>query len=356
MEEERAGTCVAGALLSARVTGILGIPRCAVGTMEHPFTISVVVCTHNRARLLGQALESLATQTLSPESYEIVVVNNRSTDDTPAVVERAQGRWNAITIRLIDEPMLGLGYARNRGWACARGRYVGFIDDDAKADPRWLERALALFENDNAPVAVGGKILPYYPTPKPPWYKDEYEVRSWGSVQRLLTPGEAFSGCNMLFQKVVLQELGGFDVRVGMRGEQISMGEETVLFQKLWAVLGDHARVLYSPELGVYHAVGKRRMTASYHLSRWFVAGQVAGRLEEPASLRERLSRLRMNWTAIRRMTWAALQERARFADRRVWAVERLGPIALEVGRFLARVGLYLSVRREKSAGYVGEA
>jgi glycosyltransferase involved in cell wall biosynthesis len=310
-------------------------------------SISVVVCTHNRAASLRQALDSLAGQTLDRARYEVIVVDNCSTDETATVVRALIAGDRQCSLRLVDEPVLGLGYARNAGWKAAVGEYVAFMDDDAKADARWLERALGLFEKSRpTPVAVGGQIRPWYVSPKPVWYKDEYEVRSWGRESRRLSAGESFSGSNMIFSKHVLQEFGGFDVNVGMRGERVSMGEETVLFKRISDTLGDRAVLLYDPDLIVYHAVSRRKMTARYHLSRWFVAGQVACRLDAPSSFRERLSRLRAGVTAIRSLTGSALEQRKRFPHLRSWMVERLGPVALETGRLLAGMGLHVSVRR----------
>jgi glucosyl-dolichyl phosphate glucuronosyltransferase len=310
-------------------------------------TISVVVCTHNRAASLGQALDSLIGQTLTRTAYEVIVVNNCSTDHTVAVVQDYQAKAAQSGIRLLDEPALGLGYARNTGWQAALGRYVAFMDDDAKAEAGWLERALTLFDkNRPAPVAVGGQIRPWYVSPKPSWYKDDYEVRSWGPDARRLQYGESFSGSNMIFSKEILVAVGGFDVGVGMRGERVSMGEETVLFKKIWDRLGDQALFLYAPDMIVYHAVSRQKMTPRYHLSRWFVAGQIACRLDAPPSWRERLSRLRAGVTAIRRLLRSAFEQRQLFADYRCWMVERLGPVALEGGRLLAGMGLHVPVRR----------
>ncbi len=318
--------------------------------MNDPF-ISVVVCTHNRATLLGQALESLVSQTLNAARYEIIVVNNCSTDDTPGIVERFKGSRTIPLLRSVDEPALGLGHARNRGWQVAQGEYVAFMDDDARADSHWLEQAVELLEHHaTKPVAVGGQIRPFYIWPKPAWYKDEYEVRSWGPIARRLVAGESFSGSNMIVLKTALHHVNGFDVGLGMRGERVSMGEETVLFQKIWEVMGDQAVMVYAPELIVYHAVGKQKMRPRYHLSRWFVAGQVACRLEGSPTFHDRLSRLRENITAIRALIRSAFEQRNLFSDHRSWMVERLGPVALEIGRLLAGLGLHVPVRRHKGS------
>ena len=311
-------------------------------------TISAVVCTHNRAAFLRQALNSLAGQTLVRTRYEVIVVNNGSTDETLATVrEFCQVDQRQCAVRLVDEPALGLGYARNTGWKAAQGQYIAFMDDDARADPGWLERALNLFEDSRpAPIAAGGQILPWYLSQKPAWYKDEYEARSWGPEPRRLSAGESFSGSNMIFAKNILHQLDGFDVGVGMRGTRVSMGEETVLFNEIWKKFGEQAILLYAPDLIVYHAVTSAKMTLRYHLSRWFVTGQVACRLDPPTSFRDRVSRLRAGVTAIRSLMRSALEQRKLFSDYRSWMVERFGPVALEVGRFLAGMGVQLPVRR----------
>lgn len=310
-------------------------------------TISVVVCTHNRAGFLRQALDSLAGQTLARGRYEVIVVNNGSTDETAATVRACQANQPQCAVRLVDEPALGLGRARNAGWEAAIGLYVAFMDDDARADAGWLERALALFEHGRpTPIAVGGQIRPWYVSGKAPWYKDEYEVRSWGPEPRRLSAGESFSGSNMIFAKPILQQLGGFDAGMGMRGTRIGMGEETVLFNEIWRRLGDQAVLLYAPDLVVYHAVTAAKMRVRYHLSRWFVAGQIASRLDPPLSFHDRLSRLRAGITAIRGLVRSAFDQRRLFPDYRPWMVERWGPVALETGRFLAGMGLHMPLHR----------
>lgn len=319
------------------------------GDSQGGLRMSVVICTHNRAALLPQALDSLLCQTLDRRQYEIAVVDNRSTDETGSVVAEYQARHSLCALRLLYEAELGLGHARNKGWRCAKGTYVAFMDDDAKADPHWLEQALEVFERSRpTPVAVGGQILPFYPFPKPAWYKDEYEVRSWGGVPRRLCSGESFSGSNMIVSKAVLQQLDGFDTRVGMRGDYMSVGEETLFFQKVWSLFGEEAMVMYSPHLIVYHRVGKHKLRTSYHLSRWFVSGQVASRLNAAGTWRERLHQLRAGLAAIRALSREAITQWRQCSDHRAWTIEQLGPIALEVGRLLAGLGLCLPVKRAK--------
>ena len=101
--------------------------------------ISAVVCTLNRATYLARAVESLVNQTYPKEYYEIIVVDNGSTDNTREVVEQFS---QCAIIRYIYEPVKGLSQARNTGWQAAAGKYVAYLDDDAIARPRWLEKML----------------------------------------------------------------------------------------------------------------------------------------------------------------------------------------------------------------------
>src|SRR5712671_6825521 len=102
--------------------------------------ISVIIATHNRADLLAIALKSLARQTIPPAEYEVIVVDNASSDQTPAVVRQMSPAMPQV--RYVFEERLGLSWARNAGLEAARAPYVAYLDDDAKAEPEWLEALL----------------------------------------------------------------------------------------------------------------------------------------------------------------------------------------------------------------------
>ena len=100
--------------------------------------ISVVVCTYNRAGMLARAVDSLIQQTLDEASYEIVVLDNASMDNTRAVVQELKHNYPAHNISLVADATVGLGYARNTGFEYTQGEYVAFMDDDAYANTDWL--------------------------------------------------------------------------------------------------------------------------------------------------------------------------------------------------------------------------
>ena len=92
--------------------------------------------------LLVKVLESLVTQTLDKALYEIIVIDNASTDETPKIAQNFQAKHPECQIVLAREELLGLGHARNKGLQQARGEYIGFMDDDARANADWVEQVL----------------------------------------------------------------------------------------------------------------------------------------------------------------------------------------------------------------------
>jgi glycosyltransferase involved in cell wall biosynthesis len=189
--------------------------------------LSIIVCTHNGARTLPIALDSLGTQTLSAERYEIVVVDDGSTDGSGAVA-RASG---VRAVRL--EPNAGLAAARNAGITAARGSIVAFTDDDCEVDRGWAAALLAAF-TDPTVDGVGGAVEPASSSPflqrflranNPLVPLNANLLDSTGLSYRLLlylrrtltdVAGPSSSlysvvGANMAFRRDVLLALDGFD-------------------------------------------------------------------------------------------------------------------------------------------------
>lgn len=233
---------------------------------------SVVICTYNRLDHLPAAIESVFRQTLPAADYEVIVVDNCSTDGTRAAVESLTRQHS--NVRYLYETQLGLAYARNSGWQAAQAEWVAFLDDDAKAEANWLETAAELLKSASSDLhCVGGPIHPFYTSPQPDWWLDKYEIRTRGDAQRPLRKGEFFSGSNMIWRKSTLATYGGFEVKAGMKGNTLGMGEETALFRRI----GDASAsplFLYSPTLKVYHWVPPEKMTMPYILKRATAVGQ----------------------------------------------------------------------------------
>ena len=134
--------------------------------------ISVVICTFNRAAYLSKALQSLAEQTLPPRHFEVVVVDNASTDNTRQVVLEEFARMR--NLRYVYEPVQGANRSRNTGRREACAGYLAYMDDDVIVSPRWLEVTLEVFETVRPqPGAVGGRIEPIWESPRPGWLAED---------------------------------------------------------------------------------------------------------------------------------------------------------------------------------------
>ncbi len=242
--------------------------------------LSIIVCTFNRQDLLPLCLRSLAEQTLDKSLYEVIVVNNNSTDGTQEIAKSFAAQYG--NFRVVVERKQGLSHARNCGWREALGEFVAYIDDDAKATREWCERILNAFQTVSPqPAAVGGKSHPFYETPPPPWFTDEFEIRTWGTTAGFLELPRArygFSGSNMAFRKNILEVHSGFSAEYGMTGQTTRMGEETELFYRVY---DKQPYFWYDPAILVYHWTPARIMKVSYRFWRAFSAGEAITRMQK---------------------------------------------------------------------------
>lgn len=309
---------------------------------------SVVICSYNRLDHLLASVESALKQTLPTDSYEVIVVDNASTDGTAEAIQ-ALVKQNA-NLRYIYETRLGLATARNTGWQAAQGTYVAFLDDDAKAETNWLETAQGLIERNPTNLrCVGGPIHPFYTSPKPDWWLDKYEIRTRGDVQRHLRQGEFFSGSNMIWLKQALQTYGGFESTAGMKGNQLGMGEETGLFRRVWE--GEESPVfLYSPDLRVYHWVPPEKMTMGYIVKRAAANGQ----FEANFALSQThgfIGRLRLIGTTLRILAVqipTVLLKRRHYKTTQNWYFDHCFIPIQNISKLLRLLGIKISVSQRK--------
>jgi glycosyltransferase involved in cell wall biosynthesis len=307
---------------------------------------SVVICSYNRREHVVASVESALGQTLSSDLYEVIVVDNRSTDGTAEAIGALVDEHP--NLRYIHEARLGLGTARNTGWQAAHGTYVAFLDDDARAETNWLETAQGLIARNPVNLrCVGGPIHPFYTSPAPDWWLDSYEIRTRGDVQRHLRQGESFSGSNMIWLKDVLELYGGFDESAGMKGTQLGMGEETALFRHVWE--GEESPVfLYSPDLRVYHWVPPEKMTMGYILKRAAANGQFEADFAL-AHNADRVGRLRLVGATLRTLAVGvptALLQRRHYRTTQNWYFEHCFTPIQNVSKLLRLLGITISVRQ----------
>jgi glycosyltransferase involved in cell wall biosynthesis len=174
--------------------------------------ISVVVCSYNGARTIRDCFEALLR--LEYPNYEVIVVDDGSTDATPAMALQ-------YGCRLISTENRGLSSARNTGMQAAMGEIVAYIDDDAYPDPHWLTYLAATFLG-TAHVGVGG---PNYAPPGDGPIADCVANAPGGPLHVMLSDHEAehIPGCNMAFRKTALQAIGGFDPQFRTAGDDVDV-------------------------------------------------------------------------------------------------------------------------------------
>jgi glucosyl-dolichyl phosphate glucuronosyltransferase len=243
--------------------------------MTDPLQITVILCTHNRARTLVTALESIAGQTV-PQSvgWDILVVDNNSTDGTRRVVEGFQRRY-PDRFHYFLEKQQGISHARNSGIREARGEILAFIDDDETAASDWLQNLTANLHHGEWSGA-GGRILPRWNCPRPMWLSDQSALTmaplamfDLGTKEGPLT--ETPFGANMAFRKEVFSVCGGFRTDLGRVGKGMLSGEDSEFGRR---VIAAGKRLRYEPSAVTYHPVEEYRLHKRYFLQWWFNKGR----------------------------------------------------------------------------------
>jgi glycosyltransferase involved in cell wall biosynthesis len=235
---------------------------------------SVVVCTYNRCQSLFAVLEGIAAQHM-PDSvtWEVVVVDNNSTDKTREVVEEAACKWPG-RFRYVFEGRQGLSQARNTGVRAAQGAVIAFTDDDVMVDPDWLCNLTSnLHSGDWA--ATGGRIVPVWAKPLPDWMSihDPDTMGPFGVFDFGENPGPLARppyGANMAFHRRVFEQYGLFRTDLGRSGTNLQGREDTELGERLLAA-GEPLR--YEPHAAVFHPSPASRMTKKHVLRWWFWFG-----------------------------------------------------------------------------------
>lgn len=234
---------------------------------------SVVICTFNRVDHVQLAVESLTSQTVSTNDFEIIVVDNASSDKTPEVIKSLLP--SIANLRYIREDQVGLSHARNRGTQESKGEIIVFLDDDAMAEPGFLAAHLLAFSQEPQPVATGGRIYLRWPLKRPDWVPQSqesfYSGLDLGDEPGLLTFPKYPYGANMAINRNLLIEIGGFSVELGRRGRSLISGEERDLFLRISQL---NELVMYVPNAVVHHYVLEERTERKWLLRRSLAQGR----------------------------------------------------------------------------------
>jgi glycosyltransferase involved in cell wall biosynthesis len=249
-------------------------PRCDV---------TVLVCTFNRAADLAATLDSLeGLEVDAPLTWEVIVVDNNSADDTHDVVVRHALEF-PTTLKYVFEPMQGKSHALNTGLRFARGRLIAFTDDDVRVPARWLMNSIAPLLDDATFAYSGGPVRPLWGGRKPAWLDER--GRMGGTLAVTDHGNEPFIfedrrkiplGVNMTIRRELIERVGGFHPDLGRTGHSLLGQEQADFFyrSRRAGVVG-----LYLPDAVLDHAVPAARLTLTYFRRWWYWKGLSHARL-----------------------------------------------------------------------------
>jgi glycosyltransferase involved in cell wall biosynthesis len=269
--------------------------------------IAVVVCTRNRSAALAGALEAVLAVEHDPRAWELLVVDNGSTDDTAAVA-RSLADANPGRVRVVVEPEIGLSAARNAGIAASDAEIVAFVDDDAFPEPGWLAAVAAGFRRREV-MCVGGPVAPLLDGELPSWFSGRFlpylTVWDLGPAPLELHYNEYPRGANVAFRRAGLERVGGFSPHLGRRGSSLLSCEEIELCLRLeragWVTL-------YQPGARVRHLTPVGRMTPAWLNARFAAQGRSEAIVNW---MHGGLAGLRVGLRAVRRHADEARRDRA---------------------------------------------
>jgi glycosyltransferase involved in cell wall biosynthesis len=247
--------------------------------------LNVIIATHNRSDLLNDCLQSILLATRPPNlQIKIVVVDNRSTDNTKEVVQRyVESREIPVQYIFAERP--GKAAALNDALAQTNGELIGLIDDDEQLERSWFEVVEREFSSDHQLDFIGGQYHPNWESPAPDWVSKHFR----GAIGIVLNPVRvAFSpdfpgilmGGNAVIRRSTLNKVLPYPEHLGKIGKKIRSGEDEVIYHRLLA-LG--ARGMNVPELIIYHWIPTERLTKTYY-RKWVIGRGISGGLQ----LRER--------------------------------------------------------------------
>jgi len=226
--------------------------------------LSFIICTYNREKYIYECLNRVAKNTVQKE-WEIVLINNNSTDNTAAECERFVKDFPKVHYRYFVETQQGLSFARNRGIAEAKGDWLVFLDDDAMIESDYIENLQAHLKQHPEAAAFGGQIEPFFEDGEPAWYSKW----SMGFVSAIdqgdtvhVFPDNKFPiGANMGIKREVIERVGLFNTKLGRMGNNLLAGEEKDLFNR---IRNAGYQILYFPNICVKHCIPGRRVTSEF--------------------------------------------------------------------------------------------
>ncbi|MDD3179713.1 MAG: glycosyltransferase [Opitutaceae bacterium] len=230
-------------------------------------SVTVAICTYNRAEFLRQTLAGLARQDYPAAALEILVIDNNSRDDTRAVVASFASAVPAP--RHVLETRQGLDHARNRAIAEARGDIILFGDDDILVEPDWVRQMAAPFAADsNRRIGcVGGEVVPVFPDGLPEWVAEWHSPLAFRADCGPLSARQVPMGANLAFPMWVFARVGVFATALDRSGRNLFSGGDAEMVRRVRAA---GCEIWFAPAARVLHQMPASRTTMRYAMRHAF--------------------------------------------------------------------------------------
>ena len=227
-------------------------------------TLSIIICTYNRKKYVGETLLRLANNRYNGE-WELLLIDNNSTDSTASICKTFAAQHPNVPFRYFVETHQGLSYARNRGIKEAQGDWFVFLDDDAFVGENYLERLSQYIQQIPEMDAFGGRIYPLFEDGITPSWLSKWSA-SWLSAidkgdEVCIFTKDYPIGANMGFSRKTANQCGLFNTDLGRSGKNLIGGEEKDYFNRIKAL---NATVYYLPDIAVEHCIPPSRTTDEY--------------------------------------------------------------------------------------------
>ena len=251
-------------------------------------SLTVAICTHNQERRLRRTLLGLAQLVAPGCPWELLIVDNASTDGTPQLVTAADWRTPALKVKVVREDKLGVSNARNRAIQEATGEYIVFLDDDETPDPHWLAAYERLILAER-PDAMGGRIeVMFEDGGRPAWLQDELlgflgQLDYGGDARQLATPSSPIFTGNAAYRKEIFARIGVFDARLGRKGSVNAGGEDTEMYRRM---IASGCKVWWVPDAVIHHRIQAGKLRRRYFLDLHFRQGHMEGMRKRGATSR----------------------------------------------------------------------
>ncbi len=247
-----------------------GEPR-SQQSLTDPFDISVIICTYNRCDLLKKSIESVLSQDCGQVRYELIIVDNNSSDQTRQLCESFLSQ-SSIPMRYIFEPQQGVAYARNTGMAQAKAPLFAFSDDDVCISRNWIASIKRAFDEHPEIDGIGGKVLPKWQEEPPKWLTRKHwtplALQDYGDAPIRIHAGNTLCliTANLALRREVFEHIGLFSPTLQRVKNSIGSMEDHELHLRLWQA---NYQEMYIPDVVVKALVQSERLTKEYH-RKWY--------------------------------------------------------------------------------------